>query len=188
MPKKIQYLTDQLRVINGNIEQFRLDANGDIVQAGNTTRTGTLVQSGGVNLGGQIVGSNNTSIFTGNGTAHNYDDYYTTGGGYSPSANQVCKGFIYNGAAGGAVVLQLPTAIQLVSQATTNFGTGPIGGAGAYFALPMSVINVTDANNLTITAGVGGTVLGTAIVNNESALLFTFFNSGNTTIHVVIGN
>lgn len=29
-----------MRVINGNVEQFRLDSNGDIVQAGNTTQTG----------------------------------------------------------------------------------------------------------------------------------------------------
>ena len=72
MPRKIQYLTDQLRVINGNVEQFRLDPNGDITQlgdyaqTGDMTRTGSLTQTGNIFSSATVTGGSGLTATTGN--------------------------------------------------------------------------------------------------------------------------
>ena len=51
--------------------------------------------------------------------------------------------------------------------------------------LPPLIVEVTDANALTVTAGTGETVHGTAAINNNTAIIHYIFTATNTAVAIV---
>lgn len=101
--------------------------------------------------------------------------YNSAGGADTISASELLAGYHYDGAAGGAVALTLPNVADLQAALLAR---GIASEAG--MSLPLCTVNVTDANNLTVTAGTGGTVVGTAAVNNTAAAVQVVFTAANT--------
>lgn len=96
----------------------------------------------------------------------------TSGGAQTVSVSEFLQGYYYVGAAGGGVALTLPDKADIAAALTAQGISAPSG-----YRLPPLVIDVSDANALTVTAGTGGTVLGTAAVNNTCAVVHSVFTS-----------
>lgn len=100
--------------------------------------------------------------------------YVTAGGAQVITATQLVDGYCYNGAAGGAQTLTLPSAI-LVADVLIGRGITPTLG----MSLQPVIIDDTDAgaNALTVTAGANFTVVGgpAGIVDNQTAIVYCFF-------------
>lgn len=125
----------------------------------------------------------NQSAATGSTTAFGTLD--TAGGAQTISAAELISGYTYRGAAGGGVALTFPTATAVqTALAAKNITTA------AGLRLPDVIVSVTDANNLTITAGDGTeTVVATdAAINNETAVCKYVFSGAATALIIVIRN
>jgi len=103
------------------------------------------------------------------------------GGAAAITAAQLCDGYTYLGAAGGAVALTLPAIADVQTELAAR---GVTSAAGT--RVPDVLVVVTDANALTVTAGAGGTVVGTAAVNNSVATVKTVFTAAATAHHIVV--
>jgi hypothetical protein len=142
------------RVLNSTAQLPELTV-GELNVPGNADVSGSL------NVNGGITGS----ALIGTGTLN------TAGGAAVISAAQLLGGYSYAGAAGGAVALTLPDAASVQAALAA---VGVTSAAGTRLVNPIS-IDVSDANDLTVTAGAGVTVLGTAAVNNTSAVVHITF-------------
>lgn len=141
---------------------------GEINVPGNADVSGSLNVNGGI-TGAAVIGS---------GTLN------TAGGAAAITAAQLLGGYSYAGAAGGAVALTLPSAASVQAALAA---VGVTSAAGTRLVNPIS-IDVSDANALTVTAGAGVTVLGTAAVNNTSAVVhITFTGAAAYNAVVVVG-
>jgi len=97
------------------------------------------------------------------------------------TADDLIQGYHYIGAAGGAVALTMPDTADVVN-ALVAAGVTPVAGT----ILPLTIVQNTDANNLTITAGANGTVVGTAVVASNTAQIRTVFTAAGTMTHYSI--
>jgi hypothetical protein len=118
------------------------------------------------------------------GTIEQGSTVYTTGGARSITAAELINGFAYIGAPGGAVALTFPGA----STATTGVqavlaAMGITSAAGT--RLPPIIVAATGANNLTVTAGAGETIYGTAAINNKNAIINYIFTGAATAAIIV---
>lgn len=109
--------------------------------------------------------------------------YNAAGGVATVSASQLVGGYVYNGAAGGAVALNLPTVAQITTALGANILPPTGSRVGFTWGVPL-LVSVSDANNLTLTPGTGLTVVGAAAVNNTQAR-FTLVYTGDTTAVLV---
>lgn len=108
----------------------------------------------------------------------------TEGGAATITAAQLVAGYTYVGAAGGAVALTLPT-VAAVNAVLAAKGIQPYAG----YRLPQPIIvYVSDSNNLTVTAGTGFTVTGTAAVNAETAVVHIVYKSASAARAIVVAN
>lgn len=108
----------------------------------------------------------------------------TAGGAATITAAQLVAGYTYHGAAGGAVALTLPTVADVNVELAAK-GIQPY--AGYRLSNPV-IVYVSDANNLTVTAGTGFTVTGTAAVNQETAVVHIVYTSATAARAIVVGN
>ena len=106
-----------------------------------------------------------------------------TGGTGTITAAQLIAGFAYSGAAGGSVGLTFP-GTDTVQTALAAMGVTSAAGT----MLPPIPVFVSDSNNLTVTAGTGETVRGTAAINNETAIIYYVFTGAATADIIVVGN
>ena len=104
----------------------------------------------------------------------------TAGGIQAVSATQLVNGYVYNGAAGGATTLTLPTAALVQTYLAT---LGITSAAG--LRLPDISVRVSDANPLTVTGAAGTTVVGTVAVNAKTAVCKVVF-TGAAAITVLV--
>jgi hypothetical protein len=104
----------------------------------------------------------------------------TGGGADTITAAQIINGYAYVGAAGGSVALTLPGA-DAIQTALTAMGITSAAGT----RLPPLIVEVTDANALTVTAGTGETVHGTAAVNNKTAIIHYIFTGAAAAVAIV---
>jgi len=109
--------------------------------------------------------------------------YNTTNGAATVSANQLVGGYVYNANAGAAVALTLPTVAQITTALGANVLPPEGFRVGFTWGVPL-LVNVGDANNLTLTPGTGLTIVGAAAVNNTTAR-FTLVYTGDTTAVLV---
>ncbi|MBU0706635.1 DUF4097 domain-containing protein [Patescibacteria group bacterium] len=168
--------------VNGDFSTTNGDftsTNGEVTVSGNiTAQTGRIEATmGDVTANRKVEGGyvHGLAAIVGEGT------YTPLGGAYTPTTADFVGGFVYHGAAGGAVALNLPDIADVqtaLAAATITTIRGTI--------LPLSAVVVTDANNLTITAGLGGAMLGNAVVNNRTAFIMTMFTNTNTAVHIVV--
>jgi len=98
-----------------------------------------------------------------------------TGGAQTITAAELVGGYTYDGAAGAAVALTLPTA-ALIQTALLAKGITSADG----LRLPPILVNVTDAFVVTVTLGVGGTVQGKATIDGGNGMVFVVFTSATT--------
>ena len=111
------------------------------------------------------------------------DRYNTAGGAATVSAAELIRGYHYKGVSGGAVTLTLPA----IADVQTELAAQGITTAAGMKLISEVVVNETGgANAITITAGVGGTVDGTAAITGAVAVVRTLFISANTALHTVI--
>ena len=104
-----------------------------------------------------------------------------TGGAVVVTATQLIGGYTYIGAAGAGVALTMPAAADVQAELATHNITSAAG-----LRLTPIWIEVTDANNLTVTAAAGGTVHGTAAVNDGTAQVLPIFSGAATIDFLVI--
>jgi len=103
------------------------------------------------------------------------------GGAQTVSAAELVTGYSYSGAAGGAVALTIPAATAVQAELASRGITSAAG-----MRMPIMFVNVTDANNLTVTAADGTvTILGTAAINNLCASLMYVFTGAATAVCMV---
>ena len=145
---------------DGGIDTVLTIAGGTDAAGSTTTVAGNLNVSGGSIIQG-------TTVETG-------------GTGASITAAQIIHGYAYVGAAGGSVALTLPGA-DAIQTALSNIGITSAAGT----RLPPLIVEVTDANDLTVTAGTGETVHGTAAINNKTAIIHYIFTGAATAVAIV---
>lgn len=104
-----------------------------------------------------------------------------TGGAIGVTATQLIGGYSYIGAAGAGVALTMPAAADVQAELLTHNITSAAG-----LRLTPIWIEVTDANDLTVTAAGGGTVHGTAAVNDTTAQVLPIFSAAATIDFLVI--
>ena len=104
----------------------------------------------------------------------------TGGGAKTITAAQIINGYAYVGAAGSSVALTLPGA-DAIQTALAAMGITSAAGT----RLPPLIVEVTDANDLTVTAGTGETVHGTAAVNNKTAIIHYIFTGADSAVAIV---
>jgi len=111
--------------------------------------------------------------------------YATNAGAFAVTAAQLISGFTNTGAAGGAVALTLPGADAVQ---TALAAKGITSAAG--LRLPPMVIEVTDANALTVTAAAAAneTVHGGAINNTTAVVHYVFTGAATADVFVVLGS
>jgi len=109
--------------------------------------------------------------------------YNAAGGAATLTAAQLLSGYTYVGAAGGGVALTLPGAAATAAALLVKGIT-----AAAGLRLPPILIEVTDANALTVTAAAAAdeTVHGTAAVNNITAAVYYVFSGAATAVALVV--
>ena len=105
----------------------------------------------------------------------------TSDGAQNISAAELINGYMYLGAAGGGVALTFPGA-DAVKTALAAMGISTAAGT----RLPPVIVEVTDANNLTVTAGTDETVHGTAAINNGTATIHYVYTSDSLAAVVVV--
>jgi hypothetical protein len=184
-----QTKNDLVGVSATGAETLRIQEDGTIVGS-SATISGAVTVTGAATVGELDVNGHAdidfASVGGGTGGALVLEKTALVGGGaQTPSSLVTLQGFLYNGAAGGAVNLTLPDVTDIVTVAGV-LGHTPLAPGST---LGDSLINVTDANNLTIVAGVGGTVVGNAVVNNGTVILRTVItqvNPAQTALHMVI--
>ena len=103
------------------------------------------------------------------------------GGVQTMSAAEMCNGYYYKGAAGGGVALTTAAAADIQTYLAARGITTAAG-----MCLPDVLIDVSDANALTVTAGAGFTVLGSAAVNNVGAVCKVIFTGAATADIIVV--
>mgnify|MGYP006906343768 FL=1 len=104
----------------------------------------------------------------------------TGGGAKTITAAQIINGYAYVGVAGSSVALTLPGA-DAIQTALAAMGITSAAGT----RLPPLIVEVTDANDLTVTAGTGETVHGTAAVNNKTAIIHYIFTGADSAVAIV---
>jgi hypothetical protein len=104
----------------------------------------------------------------------------TTGGNLTLTATQVLGGLILRNPSGGARTDTLPTAALL---------SAAIGGANAGDSFEFTIRNTaTGAETITVDAGTGGTISGTAtIAQNNSKRFLVVFSSKSVYIAYSLG-
>ena len=105
---------------------------------------------------------------------------FTAGGSRTITAAELINGFAYVGAAGAAVALTFPGAVA-VQSALNDMGI--ISAAGTRLT-PILVSN-TNVSVLTVTGGGGVTIIGTAIINNTSAIIHYIFTGADTAVAII---
>lgn len=156
--------------------------DGVVVRSsGGAVGINSLVEDAAITVGGStatnvILAS---TVVVGNGltTTGTVD---TTGGAQTITADELIRGYTYTAAAGGAVALTLPGADAVQAELATRNITSAAG-----MRLPPIIIDVSDANNLTVTAGTGETILGSPVVNNTCAVAHYVFTAAATATCVV---
>ena len=159
---------------SGGVINIGNDANNHNINIGTAgTRTMNLGSATAPVLTGGHLHSVSSSEMS---TAPN-----VAGGAAVITAAQLCDGYTYLGVAGGAVTLTLPAIADVQTELLAR---GVTSAAGT--RVPDVLVVVTDANALTVTAGAGGTVVGTAAVNNSVATVKTVFTAAATAHHIVV--
>ena len=105
---------------------------------------------------------------------------FTAGGSRTITAAELINGFAYVGAAGAAGTLTFPGAVA-VQSALNDMG---ITSAAGTRLTPILVSN-TNVSVLTVTAGANETIIGTAIINNTSAIIHYIFTGADTAVAII---
>jgi len=141
-------------------------------------RSGFLQVKAAQVLADSLCVTNSTSL---NGPISNAYTVDAAGGAQTITAAELISGYMYNGAAGADVALTLPGADAVQ---TALLADGIVTAAG--YKLPSISINVTDAFNLTVTAGTGETVIGPSINNNTAKVEYIFTAAATATATVIL--
>ena len=117
------------------------------------------------------------------GSTSTQGTYNAAGGAAVVTAAQLIGGYSYVGAAGGGVAITLPGA---ANTAAALLAKGIVAAAG--LRLPPILIEVTDANNLTVTANAAAdeTLHGTVAINNITAAVHYVFTGAATAVAVIV--
>jgi len=109
--------------------------------------------------------------------------YNAAGGLATLTAAQLLGGYVYVGAAGGNVALTLPGAAAVQAALLAK---GITSAAGLRLQPILVMDTDAGANTITVTAGAGETVHGTAVINNDSAAIHYVFTAAATAVALVV--
>lgn len=147
--------------------------SADALTTGSSLKITAAANKMGINVDAGVSRFNGGSITQGTTVE-------TGGGAKTITASQIINGYAYIGAAGGSVDLTLPGA-DAIQTALANMGITSAAGT----RLPPLIVEVTDANGLTLKPETGETVHGTAIINNKTAIIHYIFTGAATAVAIV---
>ena len=164
---------------------FSLNSAAGVINIGNDAVAQNInIGTAGARLittGSATAGLSANVIYS--STGHVQNRVIEVGGGAdSVTAAQILQGYSYHGiAGGGAATLTMPDAADINTLLIAR-GITPAAGD----SLPVMYVTVTDANDLTVTAGAGGTVTGTAAINaTETTILPIYTAAAAITFYVM---